>query len=157
MMARRAYKFKSQNSNAMELITATTLLSRSIEELTNAELKEAITAKFGNLSHFCRLTERGIKELHDNLRYRTEKSTAYLAAALSDAKRLANVPVDGYHLTEEARKKLSNKLLAYASIRAFCEKHKDFSNVFVSRVIHGHTDKVTPKVRALAKTLSVAI
>jgi hypothetical protein len=139
------------------------ILKREFAAVSNEELKQAIMEKFGNLAQFCRLTGRKLAELHQNLRYRTEHSTAYLAGAFADAGRLANTEAVGYHFTPELRKRLSGKLMAYPNILAFCESHKtaegkpEFSNVFVSRAINGTILKITPKVKRLAEALHVEI
>lgn len=137
--------------------TATATLAKPLMAITNAQLKEAVVAKFGSLSHFCRLSGRDLAECDSRLRRRSQASNEYLVAMLADAKRLANTKAEGYHLTDEARKSLSAKLATFPSIREFCRTHKGFSNVFVSRVINGHTEKATKKVKQLANTLSVAI
>ncbi len=156
-----ALRFQKIKRNAMNALVKpdAALVGKEFSQVSNDEIKAGLMGRFGSLSHFCRLSTpaRKLPELNQNLRYRTERSTPYLERVWKDAKRLANVKVEGYHLTEEARKSLSTKLSGFGSIRAFCEAHSEFSNVFVSRTINGRTGKITPKIRKLATALKVEL
>lgn len=136
------------------------LVGKEFSQVSNTEIKAGLMGKFGSLSHFCRLSipARSLPKLNQYLRYRTPLSTPYLEQVWRDAKRLGNVEVEGYHLTEGVRKNISANIARdYTSIRAFCQAYPEFSNVFVSRVTNGHTGKITPKIRELAAALNVEL
>ncbi len=132
-------------------------LNRPFEAVTVADIKTAIVGKFGSLSQFCRITGRDVYEMNVRLRCTTAKSLEYQQAAFADAKRLCNQPIKGYQLTPIDREKLKAALGRFETITAFCEQNTGYSSVFISRVTHGATQKITPKVKALAKDLGVEL
>ena len=132
-------------------------LNLSFAEVEPQEIKAALVDKYGSLSHFCRLTNRDVYELNTRLRCKTQKSTAYMEKVFADAKCTPNGPKEGYNLTATGREKLKAALGQYPTITAFCAQHTAFSSVFISRVLHGGTGKVTRKVTALANTLQVEL
>lgn len=126
-------------------------------EVEAAAIKKAIAGKFGSVSQFSRLTNRDLGELNVRLRGKTPASVVYLEKVFADAKQLCNQPANGYHLTPIQREKLRAALGGFETVVAFCSQNNQFSSVFISRVLHGGTSKITRKVKELAATLSVTL
>lgn len=133
------------------------VFAREFEQVSNAELKAAVVAKFGSVLYFCRLSGYNAKELYQSLRYRSAKSSAYLAEVFATAREQAKPEqLVGYHFTEALRKAIAGKLLRYTSVVAFCEQYPQFSNVFISRITGSrYCQRITPKIRALMEVLEV--
>lgn len=126
-------------------------------EVEAADIRLAIADKFGSVSQFARITNRDSYELKLRLRCKGPASIGYLETVFADAKRLCNQPAHGYHLTPIQRDKLRAGLGKHESAVAFCAANPQFSSVFLSRVLHGGTGKITRKVKELATALNVQL
>lgn len=128
---------------------------KPFEAMSTQELKTAIKSKFTNIARFCRLTGRDVYTFNKLMRLkRTPANVAELEAIYNDAKRTDNGPADN-ELDAPARKKIKSAIFAQSeNILDFCESH-GFSNTWVSTVLNGGVQKVTPKVKELLGALNL--
>lgn len=131
--------------------------AKPFEEMTGNELKTAIKNKFGNIARFCRLTGRDVYTFNKLFRLkRSPENLNELQAIYIEAKAIQNGPANN-ELDAPVRKKIKAAIFAKSNnILEFCEKY-GFSNTWVSTVLNGGVQKITPKVKQLFTALDMNV
>lgn len=130
------------------------LLEKPFDELSKQELKEGIQQKFGNLVRFCKIAGYQIHEISNMFR---AENPVKLREVYDKAVKMENRVLPG-ELSNDSRLKIRTAIFEkYRYIREFCKNNTGFGNVWVSNVINGNINRVTPKVKKMAEILKVEL
>jgi hypothetical protein len=129
-----------------------------VSEYTLAEILDEVIDRFGSIYKFNVLTGRQDFDLYylKKYKYKNTKYAKHTIESIYDD--IVEHSSDIIQLDDNHRKLILQMIHSrYRTILIFSEKHPQFSNTYISRVLSGQFCKITTKVKSLLETLDIEL